>query len=256
MRGGFLRYVRKRGQQWLAAFLLAFIAALLLGTDLGRAEERTIAPVGFDISWPQCGKQYPDHPIGFGIVGVTGGKAFTRNPCLKEQWKWAQEGDGPAAVYINVNSPRDDSIPVGFPPFICIGDDAGCRSYRWGYLTARHAVAYARSQGVTTRDYWLDVETMNYWSPDRQANAEVIAGAIDYLQERGLNVGIYSTPYQWRLIAGDFAPGLPVWTAGAESLEDAMERCTEKYAFGGGEVVMVQWVEQFDRNWVCPQRGS
>jgi hypothetical protein len=246
------QYFRKRGQQLAVAFLLAFIAALILGTDLGRAEERTATATGFDISWPQCNSAYPEHPIGFGIVGVTGGKAFTKNACLKKQWQWAKEGSGPAAVYINIHSPREEAIPAGFPPFLCLGNDANCRSYRWGYMSARYAVAYARSQGVTTRDYWLDVETMNYWSPDKKANAEVVAGAIAFLQERDMNVGIYSTPYQWRLIAGDFAPGLPVWTAGASSLEDAQRRCNDRYAFGGGEVALVQWVEVYDRNWVCP----
>jgi hypothetical protein len=41
------------------------------------------------------------------------------------------------------------------------------------------------------------------------------------------------------------------WTAGASDAESAPGRCNERYAFGGGEVVMVQWVETYDRNYVC-----
>src|SRR5207302_202798 len=37
---------------------------------------------GWDISWPQCATAVPDAPYGFGVVGVTAGKALTQNPCL------------------------------------------------------------------------------------------------------------------------------------------------------------------------------
>src|SRR6185295_18639642 len=64
------------------------------------------ASIGFDISWPQCGKPVPAQPYGFGIVGVTGGRAFTTNPCLGDQVAWASAGGAGAGVYINLNSPR------------------------------------------------------------------------------------------------------------------------------------------------------
>ncbi|MCK9518136.1 MAG: hypothetical protein M0R74_03765, partial [Dehalococcoidia bacterium] len=76
---------------------------------------------------------------------------------------------------------------------------------------------------------------------------------IDYLEGVGLDVGIYSTPYQWGVIAGDYRPGLPVWTAGARDVYDAAARCDNpRYAFGGGTVELVQWVETYDMNYACP----
>ena len=40
--------------------------------------------IGYDVSWPQCGKSLPsDHA--FGIVGVNGGTAANTNPCLSDQ---------------------------------------------------------------------------------------------------------------------------------------------------------------------------
>ncbi len=256
--------LRGRGQQLLAAFLIGLILALLATGQVVHAQapegEEAAAPLprranmtGFDISWPQCGTWYPFDPIGFGIVGVTGGRAFTENPCLASQWEWATRGDYPAEVYINVDYWRHTSYHQFFGPAgLCSPWDVMCRAYNYGWNTARHAVDYGRSQGVDASRWWLDVETMNYWSPDKQANARVIAGAIDYLQEEGLEVGVYSTPYQWGVIAGDFAPGLPVWTAGALNLYDAASRCgNPRYAFGGGHIELVQWVEVYDRNYAC-----
>jgi len=47
-------------------------------------------------------------------------------------------------------------------------------------------------------------------------------------------------------------PGGRVWTAVAVNLEGAQARCNSRYAFGGGTVRLVQWVETYDMNYVCP----
>src|SRR5687767_5357289 len=148
---------------------------------------------GYDISWPQCGGPQPAHPYGFGIVGVTGGRAFTTNPCLGDQVTWASAGGSGAGVYINVNHPRDGRVGQALTDY--------------GVDTVRHAVAYAEAQRIRPPMWWLDVETMNYWSADTTLNALIIQGAIDELHRLGLAVGIYSTSYQWGVIAGGFSPG-------------------------------------------------
>jgi hypothetical protein len=197
--------------------------------------------------------------MGHAIVGVNGGRAFTRNLCLGNQWNWATGGLKQPAVYINLNMPGVPALRGAFGPAgFCESRDPYCRAHNYGYSAAQYAVTYARSQGVYATEYWLDIETMNEWSTDSTENAQVIQGAVNYLLEQGLTVGIYSTPYQWTTIAGSYSPGLPVWTAGATDLADARSRCAVQYAFGGGSVVMVQWVEEFDRNWMCespPVRG-
>ncbi len=203
--------------------------------------------VGFDISWPQCPNDRPAGDPHFAIIGVTGGKAFTENRCFRQQFEWANAGQVAAQVYTNVNG-----MPEGYHNNACAANDGVCNLYRYGWDTAIHALDFARSQQANPQWWWLDVETMNYWRPDQGSNAWVIRGAIEALQSNGRTVGLYSTPYQWNQIAGGFNPGLPVWTAGAESHQQAIGRCNPRYAFGGGEVKLVQFIwAGFDTNYIC-----
>jgi hypothetical protein len=187
-------------------------------------------------------------------VGVNNGKAFTRNPCLASQYHWAKGGQSAPAVYINLHYPSAPTVSSLLGPAgLCSFDEAHCHAYNFGYNAARYATVYAGREGVRAATWWLDVETENTWSADVTLNQQVITGAIAYLEQRHQSVGIYSTPYQWGEIAGRFAPGLPVWTAGAEDLAEARARCgNPAYAFGGGSVQMVQFIEEFDTNVVCP----
>lgn len=245
-----MRGIRNRRQQLLAAFLMGLVLALLAGSRVSRAE----GPVqpGIDISWPQCGMALP-RSVEFAIVGVNGGKAFTSNDCLRQQYDWARGIGSDPAVYINLNyTDRVTLHTIAGPAGICAPRDERCTAYNYGWNAARDAVATGRSQGVTAREWWLDVETENRWSEHVELNTRVVAGAIDYLSSQNLQPGIYSTPYQWGEITGKFAPGLPVWTAGAGNLADAQKRCTGEFAFGGGRVRLVQYIEKFDTNWVCP----
>ncbi|MGH2627568.1 MAG: hypothetical protein ACRDHY_13065 [Anaerolineales bacterium] len=251
------KLLRGRGQQLAAAFLLGLIFAVV-GAQLARAEEPATAKatgllVGYDISWPQCNGPYPTGHATIGVIGINGGKPFTGNQCLESQWKWLGQHAQRDAVYINLDYPRTTNIhqlwgPAGF----CKLDDLQCRTYNYGWNSARDAHARARAAGIDLEEYWLDVETMNHWSDNRGLNERIIAGAIEYLQGKDLDVGIYSTPYQWGVIAGGYAPGLPVWTAGAANFLDAVSRCNNpKYAFGGGKVELVQYVETYDTNVIC-----
>ncbi|MGZ8562330.1 MAG: hypothetical protein ACXWWU_01790, partial [Candidatus Limnocylindria bacterium] len=67
-------------------------------------------------------------------------------------------------------------------------------------------------------------------------------------------VGFYSTPRMWGRLMGstDAFAEHPAWHAGAVDREDARERCADEPAFTGGELRMVQWVEQgLDHNLRC-----
>jgi hypothetical protein len=212
---------------------------------------------GYDISWPQChGQAFPPAPIAFMIIGINGGRPFMPNPCFIQQYRWSQRFEPHPAVYLNTDYPkegRDEPARTG-PYGTCAADDEWCRAYNYGYAIAREAVTRAHALGITPSFWWLDVETGNYWSNNPTYNAQVIRAALDYFRERNLPVGIYSTPRQWRIIAAQAAYGLPVWTAGAQGIDMARERCFDPtYAFAGGEVVLVQYYDHgFDANFACP----
>ncbi len=243
-----------------AGGLVVVVAGLALAGVVMRhaSAEADFAPgeiPGFDISWPQCGKAYPPGPVAFTIVSMNGGKPFTPNPCFSEQYRWAQRVERDPAVYLNVAYPKPDQVEAATGPYgTCSSGDEWCRAYNFGYAIGREVVGRAGQLRIAPGMWWLDVETANYWSSDPTYNAQAVRGVIDFFRERRLPVGIYSTPRQWRIITGGYAPGLPVWTAGAQGIVDAVGRCFDpSYAFGGGAVRMVQYYDYgFDTDYACP----
>jgi hypothetical protein len=207
------------------------------GVAIPHAPVAPASATGFDISWPQCGGIQPAPPYGFGVVGVTDGHLFSTNPCLGEQWRWATANGSFASVYLNTNAPSaaEWASFAGRDARVC-GPNAGCLLDLWGRQGARQALADARA--TASPFWWLDVETGNEWLPDTAANAVILRAMIDELQKAGKTVGIYSTPRQWGIIAGGFAPGLPTWIPGAPASNPA-SYCTG-HSFGGGAAWMIQ----------------
>jgi hypothetical protein len=244
----------------------AFLAALLL-TCIGPSQATlalTSGPApafGLDISWPQCkvGIPSPDSGRTLTVIGVTGGRAFTRNPCFANEYTWSlQQGHAPS-FYINLNYPARATASHGQsgPAGKCPSSGAACQAFNYGYNAAQDAVAYARSISARSSTWWLDIEMANYWSKDPTLNARVIRGAINYFQSHGLTVGIYSIAPMWREIAGSFSPGLPIWVAQSESWVPALAYCASTYAFAGGTAVMVQsWNGTFDVDFGCPGENA
>ena len=80
--------------RWLsgktAPSLAVAVAALVLaGSEaLARPSVGVADGVGYDVSYPQCGRPLPAGPA-FAIVGVNGGRPFSANPCLAEELAWA-----------------------------------------------------------------------------------------------------------------------------------------------------------------------
>ena len=187
--------------------------------------------VGYDISWPQCGGPYPG-PHQVGVVGVNNGHAFSTNACLQDEVAWAGPDHN---LYMNLNSPSGNSNP-----------------YNYGFSAANYSIAAARAQGAVAQQWWLDVETGNYWSGNTAANTSVIQGAVDALRSAGLSVGVYSTPYQWGVITGGAQLGLPVWVATGTALNNPSSWCNSSHAFNGGSVWMVQYgLNGFDGDYAC-----
>ncbi len=244
---------------------------------LSAAPTPTPIPPGYDISYPQCGSAYPD-AFSFAIVGVNGGRVYSENPCLgpsndASQLQWAGRD---AELYANTGNPGPD-ISSYWPhgqtePRACDTDDLpgadtpDC-AYAYGWNAAEHAYVAALDAYIdldwTDADaeripgdptWWLDVEDVNSWRDDRSLNVAALQGAADYLESVGAEVGFYSTPRLWnRITGGTYAfASHPSWHAGARNEAAAKRRCSDA-AFTGGELRMVQWIEDgLDTNYRCP----
>jgi hypothetical protein len=244
----------------LAALVTAILTALgVVAAPGSPAKAVPHGAVGYDISWPQCGRAYPSTGD-FGIVGVTDGRPFTGNGCLQSEYATAAATPGGAGFYMNTANPGVASTTVNWyslksPDGSCApGHEAAC-AYNYGFAAAGHAVSYAQAQTghSTNTTWWLDVETGNSWSPtDLGANLASIRGSIDYLQRQpGVLVGIYSTHYQWTGITGGAQVALANWVAGASNVAQAQGRCTPAWSATGGPVVLTQFFGAFDGNYAC-----
>jgi hypothetical protein len=226
---------------------------------------------GLDVSWPQCDDVLPES-FGFAIVGVNRGRTYSENDCLVDQLEWAGED---ADVYLNTANPGPDHSvfwPAGqTEPIDCDSSDDDSRecAYLYGWNAA--ADGYARVLAAFSelgwaddnaqrvpgdRTWWLDVETANTWRLDHSLNVAALHGAVDFLESMDVaEVGFYSTPLLWwRVTFGtDDFDDHPAWHAGAHSHAGAEELCERDTGFTGGELRMVQWVEDgLDRNFRCP----
>jgi len=227
------RHERRRGWWALIAPLVAVVGLVAASTAAAGAA----ATIGSDISWPQCGQSYPATPA-FGIVGVTDGRPDTTNPCLVSEYRWAKAS---ASVEFYLNTANPDLAPTA--------------AYNYGYAAAKYAYSAANSEvkAATGHLWWLDVETGNTWSADQGANTEDIAGSIAFFRAKGVQIGLYSTQYQWGLITGGASvPSAANWVPGASSAAQATSFCAAGRSFSGGPVVMTQYTTRFDYDALCP----
>src|SRR5687767_1740342 len=90
-----------------AVFSLVGLVPALAGA--GERGGAAMAQIGYDVSWPQCGKSLPTGHA-FGIVGVNDGIASTTNSCLGALLQWAHRASGATAqpkaqLYVNTANP-------------------------------------------------------------------------------------------------------------------------------------------------------
>ncbi|MDQ0756605.1 hypothetical protein [Arthrobacter sp. B3I4] len=262
---------------------LLALACLTLALQAGPALTAAAQPedparhgpaVGNDVSWPQCDGELPD-PLGFAVIGVNGGRPETTNPCLAAQLTWAggtaaAMAGTPVPVYVNTANPGPDGSgwwpasnsyggkDITNPYGMCDGASTAACAYLYGYAMAFDDV---NSRGVPEpahRVWWLDVETENSWSSDTAANTADLEGMTAYLHSIGAEVGLYSTAYQFAVIAGDVGPAsilstLKEWIPGADSTASALAACADPPLAPGASVVLVQYVEaDLDYNVACP----
>jgi hypothetical protein len=244
-------------------------AASAAGSSASFAASHGGKPVtsrGYDISWPQCGSAYPSNPA-FGIVGVNKGIVFSPNPCLASQIQWG--GGSAAQLYANTGNPGpalSSHWPKGqTSPRFCDPanpDTADC-AFDYGYNAAADsyadAVAAYQSLGLATTPagatWWLDVETSNSWRSDTSLNVAALQGEVAYLTTVAhvAGLGIYSTSYQWGVIAGGSTAfnAYRSWIAGVGNLKNAQSHCTGT-GFTGGGIALAQYAfSGFDADLVC-----
>jgi len=207
------------------------------------------ASVGFDISWPQCGSPLPGPQV-VAPVGVNNGSAFTLNPCLSSEVAWAGSS---LTLYTNLNSPTPHTDPSQWysgPAGTCT--ELGCASWNYGYKSAQWAMRAARDAGASSKTWWLDVEKSNIWSPNTEANDDVVSGAIAAVRQAGAQPAVYATALQWQEIAGGWTPGVPVWFPIGNTPAPPASFCSPT-SFAGGPVYMVQSLpgSPYDQDYTC-----
>jgi len=190
---------------------------------------------GFDISFPQCGSNL-QQTGSFGIIGVTGGKAFTQNPCFAGEYDYAATTTGLVSIYMNLNAPVGRTARANTAgPVACASNDQTCQAHNYGWNAAVGAFALAGPRKASA--WWLDIEIANSWAGKTAINVATIDGARDYLLAAGVaNVGIYSVPSMWNQITGNWQDStLPVWYAGT-----ATTTCAQAVSFTSGPIWLVQ----------------
>ncbi len=224
--------------------------------------------LGADMSWPQCpkgmgipekrsqGAPLPTAAAEFVVLGLTNGPGFVRNPCLPDQVEFVRSrglmvsayavGSYPDAATVarhRSSGPFDGSTPLG-------------ALRNTGYQQARYNATSILLTGLETPIVWIDVEPVPdfEWSADPVANAAVVEGLARGYRDAGYRIGVYSTPYLWEQVVGDFTLGVPEWrAAGQTSMDEALARCGDDWVIQGGAGVLGQWVEDGrDRNVTCP----
>jgi hypothetical protein len=265
------------------AWRVAVIAgAAVAGTVVPGTAWAGPTPVGYDVSYPQCGTDLPRERA-FAVVGVNGGLSTRANPCLQEQLEWAWESSGAvddqprAQLYLNTANPGEllDQVTTwptsGSTPYgSCDGTNSTACSWQYGWERAQNSVLSfftpaARAARVDSQPsryvWWLDVETTNTWqvgSVDGLArNRATLEGMTEYLLSRDAEVGIYSTDEQWWQIVGvvdddSVLADLDSWLAGAVTADEAEEACDDEPLVPDGRVVLSQYVrDELDRNRSC-----
>lgn len=250
------------------------------------ASQPAITANGYDISYPQCGQDYPDNQA-FAIIGLNRGNPTTTNPCLASQLEWANHPpihpNLPALqLYLNTNNPgpsspawpTNNTDPLGNHPANphgqCTGNDSLPCAWQFGWNRAADDILSrflpaAQIAGISANpanySWWLDVEIQNAWeggSPEAlQRNSAVLEGMVAHLKSLGLKVGLYSTSYQWSQIVGGLNSssnlrGLPNWLPGARTLEEAQVKCAYPPFTPESHVVLTQYTAGYDYNYTCP----
>ncbi len=224
--------------------------------------------IGGDISWPQCprgmgipqkrslGSPLPLPEARYVIIGLTNGPGFYPNPCLADQVSYARGRKLMVSAYAVASYPEAGRLAAHADDGPFDGTTRLGALANTGHAQAMFNVASMKRARFPTPIVWIDVEPVpNFeWSGDREANAAVVRGLARGYRDAGYAIGVYSTPYLWDGVVGDFELGVPEWrAAGHTSVTEALARCGPEWVIQGGQAVLGQWVEDArDQNVTCP----
>jgi hypothetical protein len=254
--------------------LLAAIAALLTPaasvaapTAAATSTSASARPVeGRDVSWPQCpsgrggyGLPMPPRNAGFVVIGLTNGRGFTANPCVRSQAAWARTHRVPAAAYLMATYPTRAQTRRWGATGPLKGTRHLNRVYNAGWAQAADAVGVLRRSGLRVTAVWIDVEgnRTRPWSTDTTANTALIRGVAAALRRAGLRTGLYTNRSSWTTYTGGAQLGLPEWrTVGPRSRADAVAACAATPLNGGPVLLAQHWTTTVDYNVLCPPLTS
>lgn len=222
---------------------------------------------GRDISWPQCarhlgipdlkgvGLPLPEPGVRFVIVGLTNGRAFTRNPCLGTHLRWVRNHHVFASAYAFTTYPTERQLRKHGKHGPFTTKTLYGRLRNAGYAAATYNIRTMQRHHFRTPHVWLDVEASSSrpWSGRVPLNRSVVQGWVAAYRHAGYRVGFYSTEHIWGQILGRSRFGLPEWrTAGPDTARAALGRCRESSFQGGPAVVAQWWTSRRDFDRMCP----
>jgi hypothetical protein len=232
----------------ISVFATTIASVLFISTGLAAAQGAYVSgTTGVDASYPNCSTSMPK--TGFGIVGVNHGLFYSYNGCLGAQASHFQN----LSLYTNTGWYDKSAHIDATSPLVCAATDANCLAYNYGYNAALDSLSYAKSQGVSSTTWWLDVETANSWSSDVNQNRSSLQGSYDALKNSGAQtVGVYSTTAQWQGITGSWLNNWPNWGATTwTNAKQAAKYCTG-HNFNGGPTYLIQYSgRSLDQDYAC-----
>jgi hypothetical protein len=243
-------------KKFLLTLLLLVMLASLFSSHALAYGIFTGGQTGYDISYPQGSNPLLTSSYAFLVVGTTDGRAYTDNPYFGSQTVLSQGKT--LSLYMNLNAPVGSTVKGNITtPKSCSKNDKICQAYNYGYNAAEHSYRYAQGKGASSTMWWLDIEIGNSWATNTTINDATIQGTVDFFNQQGVIVGIYSTQSMWNSIAGSsFTPlqtrtsVVPNWIPGASST-NPQSSCSQKITVNG-QVWLTQYVSNgFDHDYAC-----
>lgn len=250
---------RHRWTTTVRVLMTALLTSLLAWGALPATQAHAATQYGYDISWPQCGRDLTPLQNGdFMIIGLTNGLAFTENPCLQAQVGFATQNAIPVHGYAMATFPNATQLTTHGSSGPWNSSTRAGKLSNVGYAEAQYAINSLSRIGWRPDVVWIDVEPRpkSPWpgatATQRIENRYVIEGLVRGLRDAGFGYGFYSYTNGWNEITDGWSlPGIPVWaTAGKlDYPNEALDRCSQA-SFSGGKVYLSQWyddVQDYDR---------